>query len=161
MSAELQRFAFLIGNWRCEARVRFDDGIWHTLEATWRGRSLDGRAIEDEYRMTGPSGELIVLGTNFRAYDPSQGQWNLKWLNGLTGTWTDLGPIAFGGVWFDGSSVSYISKESMAAHTYTRGTYTNISRTHFTWRGEASDDLKSWNEFIVIEAYRDDDGGRG
>jgi hypothetical protein len=42
----------------------------------------------------------------------------------------------------------------MAAHAYTRATYTNISSTHFTWRGEKSDDRNSWSEFMVLEADR-------
>jgi hypothetical protein len=42
----------------------------------------------------------------------------------------------------------------MAGHAYTRATYTNISESHFTWRGEKSDDGKRWSEFMVIEAYR-------
>jgi hypothetical protein len=61
--AALSRFAFLIGRWRCEARVRLDNGEWQTLQATWLGRFiLDGYAIADEYRMTGSSGKPIVLG---------------------------------------------------------------------------------------------------
>ncbi len=42
----------------------------------------------------------------------------------------------------------------MAAHVYTRATYTNISNTHFTWRGEKSGDAKAWSEFMVVKAYR-------
>jgi len=34
----------------------------------------------------------------------------------------------------------------------THATYTNISETHFTWRGEKSDDGKSWIEFMVVES---------
>ena len=34
----------------------------------------------------------------------------------------------------------------MAAHAYTRATYTNISKTRFTWRGERSDDGKAWSD---------------
>lgn len=50
----LSRFGFLIGRWRCEARVRLTNGEWQTLHATWLGRFvLDGYAIADEYRMTG------------------------------------------------------------------------------------------------------------
>ena len=59
----LSRFAFLIDRWRCEAKLRSANGEWQTLPATWLGRFiLDGYAIADEYRMTGSSGELIVLG---------------------------------------------------------------------------------------------------
>jgi hypothetical protein len=153
--AALARFAFLLGRWRCEANVRLASGEWQTLQATWRGRFiLDGYAIADEYRMTGSSGELIVLGMNLRTYDATMQTWNIKWLNALAGTWVDLGPEELGGVTFDGQSIMYAFKEPVAAHAYTRATYTNISEKHFTWRGEKSDDGKTWSEFMVVEAYR-------
>jgi hypothetical protein len=153
--AALSRFAFLIGRWRCEARVRLATGEWRTLQATWLGRFvLDGYAIADEYRMTGPSGELIVLGMNLRTYDATKHIWNMKWLNALAGTWVDLGPEELGGVRFDGRSIVYAFREPVAAHAYTRATYTNISEKHFTWRGEKSDDAKTWSEFMVVEVYR-------
>lgn len=153
--AALSRFAFLLGTWQCDARVRSGDGEWQTFDATWLGRFiLDGYAVADEYTMTGPSGELIVLGMNFRTYDASRQTWNIKWLNALSGTWTDLGSEECGGVRFDGQSVIYAFKEPVATHAYTRATYTNISEKHFTWRGEKSDDEKAWSEFMVVEASR-------
>jgi hypothetical protein len=153
--AALSQFAFLIGNFRCEARVRLPNGKWQTFQATWVGRyMLEGYAIADEYRMTYPSGELIVMGINLRAYDSARQTWNIKWLNALAGTWTDLGPEELGGVTFDGESIIYAFKEPMAGHAYTRATYTNISETHFTWRGEMSNDGKAWSEFMVVEADR-------
>jgi hypothetical protein len=151
----LSRFAFLIGRWRCEAKVRPDNGEWQTFEAAWLGRFiLDGYAIADEYRMTNSSGEMIVLGMNFRTYDVTKQIWNIKWLNALAGTWTDLGSEEFGGVRFDGQSIIYAFKEPVADHAYTRATYINHSTRHFTWRGEKSDDGKTWNEFMVIESNR-------
>ena len=153
--AELSRFAFLIGMWRCEATVKSPDGEWHTFQGTWLGRFiLDGYAIADEYRMTNSSGELMVLGVNLRTYDTTKQIWNMKWLNALAGTWVDLGPEELGGVSFDGGSITYTLKEPMAAHAYTRATYTNISEQHFTWRGEKSDDGKAWSEFMVVEVHR-------
>ena len=87
----LSRFAFLIGRWRCEAKVKLANGVSQTFPATWVGRYiLDGYAIADEYRMTGSSGELIVLGLNFRVYDATKQIWKIKWLNALDGTWWDL-----------------------------------------------------------------------
>jgi hypothetical protein len=115
---------------------------------------LDGYVIADEYRMTDVSGTLLVLGVNVRTYDATKHVWNMKWLNALAGTWVDLGPEELGGVQFDGESIVYAFKEPVAAHAYTRATYTNISRTHFTWRGEKSDDGKAWSEFMVVEAHR-------
>lgn len=151
----LSRFAFLIGTWRCEAKVRSATGEWQAFQGMWLGRFiLDGYVIADEYRMTGSSGELIVLGMNLRAYDASKQRWNIKWLNALAGTWVDLAPEELGGVRFDDRSIIYAFKEPVAGHAYTRATYTNISKTHFTWRGEKSDEGAAWSEFMVVEAYR-------
>jgi hypothetical protein len=97
---------------------------------------------------------LIVLGVNMRSYDAARQIWNIKWLNALSGTWVDLGPEELGGVRFDCDSIIYAFKEPVAAHAYTRAAYTNISQSHFTWRGEQSDDGKTWSEFIVVEANR-------
>ncbi len=152
---ELAQFAFLCGKWRCAARVKSGDE-WQTFRATWTGRFiLDGYVIEDEYRMIGPAGDLIVLGINLRAYDAVKKTWNIKWLDALAGTWTDLGSEELGGVTFDGGSIVYAFKEPMMGHAYTRATYTNISQTHFTWRGEMSDDRETWDEFMLVEAERE------
>lgn len=152
---ELSRFAFLVGKWRCEVKLKREDGTWESLKATWEGRYiLDGYAIADEYRMTTAAGKLLVLGVNLRAYDANKKVWNMKWLNALAGTWVDLGPEELGGVKADGKTITYSTKESVAAHLLTRGTYTNISESHFTWRGERSNDGKTWDEFMIIEGYR-------
>lgn len=157
---ELSRFAFLIGKWRCEAKLKRDERAWENLKATWEGRYiLDGYVIADEYRMTTPAGELLVLGLNLRSYDAKNKTWNMKWLNALAGTWVDLGPEELGGVKADEKAITYMMKEdargrSVAAHVLTRATYTNISENHFTWRGERSNDAKTWEEFLVIECYR-------
>ena len=121
----LSRFAFLIGRWRCEAKVKLANGVSQTFPATWVGRYiLDGYAIADEYRMTGSSGELIVLGLNFRVYDATKQIWKIKWLNALDGMWWDLGPEELGGVRFDGQSVTYSFREPAGARAYQRVTYT-------------------------------------
>jgi hypothetical protein len=152
---ELSRFAFLIGKWGCEVNLKREDGTWESLRATWEGRYiLDGYAIADEYRMTTLAGELLVLGINMRTYDSKKKAWNMKWLNALAGTWVDLGPEELGGVTADEKAISYSMKEPVAPHAFTRATYTNISASHFTWRGERSNDGKEWEEFLVIEAYR-------
>ncbi len=151
----LSHFAFLIGRWNCEAKLKSSDGNWQTFHATWNGRFLlDGYAIADEYTMTDTTGELVVLGMNFRTYDSAKGMWNIKWLNAMSGTWTDLGSEEFGGVKITDHSISYSFKEPVAAQAYTRATYTNISSEHFTWLGEKSNDGKSWTDFMVVECHR-------
>ena len=91
---------------------------------------------------------------NFRAYDSMKTAWNMKWLNALAGTWTDLGREALGGIKADGKSISYVMKEPVARDAFTRATYINNSSDHFTWRGERSSDGKTWEEFLIIEVYR-------
>jgi hypothetical protein len=153
--AALERFAFLIGRWRCVAKVRMESGEWQTFEGAWLGRyTLDGFAIADEYRMTGAQGELLVLGMYLRTYEAARQRWHIKWINALGGTWTDLGLEELGGVKFNGQSVTYVSREPMAGHALTRATYTNISAGHFTWRGESSEDGKTWQPFMVVECDR-------
>lgn len=151
---ELVRFAFLVGSWSFEAKVKLHDGQSHSFQGTWLGRYiLDGYAIADEYRMTDVSGKLIVLGLNLRAYDASKQTWNIKWLNALTDAWMDLAPSELGGVTYDGQSISYAFKELApldAMHTYTRATYTSTSDTNFNWRGEKSTDGSLWSEFMVV-----------
>ncbi|HEV8577729.1 MAG TPA: hypothetical protein VGX68_01505 [Thermoanaerobaculia bacterium] len=152
---ELSRFAFLVGRFQGDAKLKREDGTWENFKAFWEGRYiLDGYAIADEYRMTTPAGELLVLGMNFRSYDAKNKAWNLKWLNALTGTWTDLGPEELGGVVADGKVISYLMKEPVAQHAFTRATYTNISADHFTWQGDRSNDGEEWEQFLVIELYR-------
>ena len=159
VAPELARFAFLIGKWRFDAKVKLAGGEVITFRGTWIGRYiLEGHAIADEYRMVDASGKLIVLGLNLRAYDAAKKMWNIKWLNGLTGTWADLTPAELGGVTYTGpSSLSYIFNETSpmdAAHTYSRVTYTNDAKNRFTWRGEKSSDRKAWTEFMVVECRR-------
>lgn len=152
---ELSRFAFLIGKWQFEAKLKHKDGTEESFSGMWEGRYvLGGYAIADEYRMTTSAGELVVLGMNLRAYDSKKKAWNMKWLNALAGTWVDLGPEELGGVAVDEKSISYSMKEPVAAHAFTRATYTIVSENHFTWRGERSNDQKTWEEFLVIDVYR-------
>jgi hypothetical protein len=157
---ELARFAFLIGQWRFDARFKSESGEWETFHGTWTGRYiLDGRAIADEYKMLGSGGDVAVHGMNFRVYDVATQVWNIKWLNALDGTWTDLTPEEFGGARFEEQSVSYIFREPMGATrgwtaSYTRATYTSVSPTLFTWRGDKSNDRATWKEFMIVECHR-------
>jgi hypothetical protein len=151
----LARFAFLIGNWKGLAKIKSATGDWQTFHVTWQGRFiLDGYAIADEYRMTSPSGDLIVLGENFRSYDAATQTWNIRWLNALTGTWTNLITPELGGLTVNGPSISYAFKEPTAAHPYTRATYTSTSPNHFTWKGDQSTDAKSWTDFMIVDVDR-------
>ncbi|HEY8002909.1 MAG TPA: hypothetical protein VIE16_01710 [Phenylobacterium sp.] len=160
-SKALEWFAFLIGKWRFEARFKSENGATSTFHGTWVGRGiLDGQVIEDEYRMLGPGGELLVLGMNYRVYDRARQLWHIKWLNALDGTWTDLTPEDLGGVKLEGQSLSYMFREQAGAtqgwrESLTRATYTSVSPDLFYWRGAKSKDRVTWHEFMVVECHRD------
>jgi hypothetical protein len=153
-SAALSPFSFLVGTWVCKASVKVAER-WESFDANWKGSYiLGGRAIADEYEMHDLAGNLVVLGMNIRTYDAAKGVWRLRWLNALSGNWTDLAPEEFGGAKFSQGSISFYFKEPVAAQAYTRATYTNISHRHFTWIGEKSDDAQSWTEFMKVECRR-------
>ena len=151
---ELSQFAFLIGNWTFDANVKTPDGQSLPFKGTWRGRYvLEGYAISDEYRMTDLSGKLIVLGLNLRTFDASSQTWNIKWLNALTGTWMDLAPSPLGNVRSEGQSIIYAFPQPSpddSTHVFSRVTYTKVSGTNFTWKGEKSPDGNTWTEFMFI-----------
>ena len=158
--AALSQFAFLIGEWRFDAKFKSPRGESQTFHGTWIGRLiLDGHVIEDEYKMLGANGEVIVHGMNFRVYDAAKKFWNIKWLNALQGTWMDLTSEEFGGAQIEGQSISYVFREATGAsgrwtQPYTRATYTSVSPTIFTWSGDKSDDLKNWTQFMLVECHR-------
>ena len=157
---ELAAFAFLIGSWQCNARIKTATGDWQRFEAQWLGSFiLDGHAIADEYRMTSLSGELVVLGLNLRTYDAATRSWNIRWLNALTGAWTNLTSPELGGIHIGrapdgGSAITYAFKEPTAPHPYTRATYTTHTPSHFTWKGDRSADAETWTDFMLVECYR-------
>jgi hypothetical protein len=158
--AALSQFAFLLGDWRFDAKFKSPEGASQSFRGTWIGRLiLDGHVIEDEYRMLDSNDEVIVHGMNFRVYDAAKQFWNIKWLNAREGTWMDLTSREFGGTLVDGRSISYIFREPMGAsggwtQPYTRATYTDVSPTVFTWRGDKSDDRKTWTQFMLVECHR-------
>ena len=153
---ELSQFAFIIGKWRCDARVKGEDGTWQPYEATWVGRYiLDGYVISDEYRMTNTKGELIVDGMNFRSYSVEKKTWIMRWLNARNSFWLELGPEKLGGVRVTPKTITFNLIDTFAPDALSRVTFSNISASRFTWREEKSlDQGKTWTEFVVIEAHR-------
>ncbi len=159
---ELSRFAFLLGSWRGVAKLRLADGACQHFDVRWTGHYiLDGYAIADEYTMTDGMGALVVLGMNFRTYDASRQAWHIRWLDGLSGTWTELVSGDSGGMRITEGAISFSFKEPVADRAYTKATYTNITADHFTWIGEGSIDGQTWAEFMVVECERCRDDGKG
>ncbi len=151
---ELSQFAFLIGSWRCDIRVKGGDGCFETPQATWTARYiLDGYVIADEYRETTPDGQLVRLGATYRSYSSQRDSWVMKWHDALTSNWTDIGPAELGGVLVDGTSITF--KHRVPPDGLIRCTFSSISENHFSWLGEfSSDGGGTWDDAMVIQAYR-------
>jgi hypothetical protein len=155
---ELSQFAFIIGKWRCDVKLKGEDGTWQPYQATWVGHYiLDGYVIADEYRMTNQTGALVVHGMNFRSYSVEKKTWVMRWLN-ATGFWLELGPENLGGVHVAPKTITFNFIDTFAPNSLTRVTFSNITENHFTWSGERSlDEGKTWAEFMVIKAHRTND----
>jgi len=153
---ELSQFAFIIGEWRCDAGVMGEDGTWQSYQATWVGRYiLDGHVISDEYRMTNQTGELIVHGMNFRSYSVERKTWVMRWLNATGSFWLELGPEKLGGVRVTPKTITFNFIDTFAPGALTRVSFSDITESHFTWSSERSfDQGKTWTKFMVIEANR-------
>jgi len=153
---ELAQFDFIIGKWRCDVRVKRDDGTWEPYQATWVGRYiLDGYVIADEYRMTNPRGELVVHGMNFRSYSVKKKTWIMRWLSAAGSFWVELGPEKLGGVRVTPQTITFNLIDTFAPEALSRVTFSNISASRFTWSENKSHDQgKTWTEFVVIEAHR-------
>lgn len=152
---ELSQFAFIIGEWLCDARVKREDGAWQKYQATWIGRYiLDGYVIADEYRMTNQTGEQVVHGMNFRSFNVEKKAWVMRWLNS-TGFWLELGPEELGGVRVTPDTITFNLIDTYTPNALSRVTFSDISESRFTWRSEVSADQgRTWAEFMVIEANR-------
>ena len=151
----LLRFAFLLGHWACDVDLKGADRRLGRLHATWTGHFiLDRHAIEDEYKMTSESGEVVVVGTNYRVYDRAKRLWNLRWLNALSGEWTDLAPPEFGGPEFTDHTARYFFRSEPGRQAFTRATYTIKSKSNFTWLGEDSTNAKDWVRFMLIDCKK-------
>jgi hypothetical protein len=153
---ELSQFAFIIGKWNCDVRVKAEDGTWQAYQATWVGRYiLDGFVIADEYRMANQAREIVVQGMNFRSYSAEKKTWVMRWLDATRSFWVELGPEELGGVRVNATAITFHLIDRFAPDAISRVTFSNISANHFTWREDKSlDQGRTWTDFVVIEAHR-------
>jgi len=154
---ELSQFAFIIGKWSCDLKLKTQDGAWQSFHATWIGRYiLDGYVISDEYRMTNQKGELVVHGMNFRSYSVERKGWVMRWVNHLNSSWMELGPENLGGVQVTPETITFKYVDGDGPGVVTRVTFSNITQGHFTWTADISKDQeKTWSDYMVIECHRD------
>jgi|GEM_PF-3329551 hypothetical protein len=153
--SQLTAFSFLVGDWTCDVRLRQADGSFIHWSAEWIGRYiLEGYAIMDQYKMLDTTGKLVVSGFNIRSFNSKTNSWNMKWFEALTSTWLDLGPQQLGGVEISESSITF--KTQYAPDEIQRIKFFNISKAHFDWKADISNDNgRVWKDSdILISAHR-------
>lgn len=150
---ELSQFAFIVGKWRCDVRVKGEDGTWQPYQATWVGRYiLDGYVIADEYRMTNQKGELIVHGMNFRSYSVEKKTWMMRWLNARDSFWVELGPEKLGGVRVTPKTITFNLIDTFAPDAlFSSYVFKHISKPLYLERGKVS---RSRKEMDWIHNHR-------
>ncbi len=144
---------FLQTGFDCEGEVRSPEGeVVYRYTGTWKGEYvLDGKVMADTFRGFGPEGELIALGTNFRAWDPKAGRWQMKWIDAQTGLWTQLG--LDDGVTSENGEIHFRGK-GPEGRTF-RVRFTDMSDDGFLWHGDLLQPDGSWHEdWQLIKARR-------
>ena len=141
---ELKLFSFLVGKHHCRGIKLNKDRTKTKFEATWTGRySMDGYVIEDEFRIQSKNGEVTRLGTNYRAYNSENKQWQLRWFDALSPSWTNLAKPEDGGVNTDNDEISFMIIDD-DVHFKIR--FINVTNNSFTWLGELSlDKGENWH----------------
>jgi hypothetical protein len=160
---ELSRFAFLIGRWRCQCRVKSPEGAWETYPAAWLSRFvLDGYAIADEFRRWGADGRLLELSQTMRSYDAARGRWVIRWYDALAAEWLDVAPHDLGGVQSDDTGLRYSYHAQLDTVPGARPeqtvfcvSFSGISPRQFRQATAVSrDGGRIWEEVEIIEAER-------
>jgi hypothetical protein len=152
------QFDFLVGQWELTGQplattlAQRLHGV-SKLPGTWKAwRAFDGWGLEDELRLTDASGNPVLFTHTTRYYNSAARQWTLTAIDvykGITNT-----PTA---EWRGSEmTVSGSGKEPDGRAYISRGTYSKITPTSFTYRLDRSyDSGKKWTEGITrIDAKR-------
>ena len=155
---ESSQFDFLVGQWEVVAQPKAATLAQRIhgapkLPGTWKAwRALDGWGVEDELRLTDPSGNPRLLSHHVRFYDGAARRWtisNVDVYKGATSTsaaeWRG-GEMLVSGKGTDEEGKAYLS----------RATFSKITPSSFSYRIDRSfDGGKSWTEGVTrIEARR-------
>ncbi len=155
---EAAQFSFLVGQWEVSAKPKATTlaqrvhGV-RPLLGTWKAwRALDGWGLEDELRLTDASGNPLLLQHTVRFYDRTARRWTNSAIDVYKGVSSQTtaerrgADVIVSGRGTDEEGRPYIS----------RGTFTKVTASAFTYRLDRSTDSgKSWTEgVLVIDAKR-------
>ncbi len=152
------QFDFLVGQWEVIGQSQATTlgqrlhGV-PKLPGTWKAwRALDGWGIEDELRLTDPSGNPVLLSHAVRYFDTTARRWSLSAIDVYKGVRS-----ASAAEWRNGEMVVSGSGTDVEGKAFlSRSTFSRITPTSFTYRVDRSyDGGKKWTEGVTrIDAKR-------
>jgi len=151
--AELDQFAFIVGDWACSTKFLTADGeTYNEGTADWIGvYILGGWAVQDYWVGHGPQGQEFH-GTNIRSFDRETGKWNNRWLPAGTLRWKYYASEMVG----DTMVMTGGEGSDARGDFIDRNTFYEIGPDSWRWRKDRSyDGGQTWTEGIgYIEAKR-------
>jgi len=143
----------LIGSWTVESSFVGPDGATQRANGQWHfERILGGMGVQDVLFAEGSQPERY--GTSLRVVDPRTGLWHVVWMQPGAGEFVVLVGRADGdGIVHQGHPLDDPQGPQQ------RWSFTDISRTSFTWTGEASNDGgATWSlEQTMLGTRKDDE----
>ncbi|WP_130618686.1 hypothetical protein [Dyella amyloliquefaciens] len=157
-AAELHQFDFLLGQWQVKGEVKVGGlvALIHgmpKLTGNWKAwHAVDGRGIEDELRLTDPSGNPLSSVQSTRIFSREENCWKITVLDAREGR---AQPST--GHWQDGEMVVIGSGTDHEGKRYRSRTHFNaITSTGFHMVQDRSyDEGKTWETaFVTLNAIR-------
>src|SRR5690348_12974807 len=148
-------FDFLDGKWNIRFQGRKSPTEFAPAQAgTWSAhRTHDGLVIEDEFSLINPSNGSRSLTLTYRVYNKQRKTWEIAGTSAKNGS-----PWAPGVSWADSKGDRYVVQTygSGEGALITRIRYYQVTKDHFLWRADGSQDGgKTWiRDFWKIEADR-------
>ena len=150
---ETEQFAFLVGEWHCQARFLNGEGGYSEGEAKWTGYwILDGFAIQDDWISDGAPGGRKFHGTNIRSFNPETKHWDARWLPNYGLQWSYYKAEKVG----DTMVMTGGEGSDPKGEYIERITFHDIEQDRWSWRRDRSyDGGETWVEGTgYIEATR-------
>jgi hypothetical protein len=142
-------FGQFVGDWEVEVTFYRADGSRDGARGEWRfERILEGRAVQDVWRISTPKADPVGYGTTIRFYDPKIDAWRVTWHGVLNG-------VVYKFIARRAGSEIVLEGEDLGEPS--RWIFSNIEPDSFRWRAVSSTDGgKSWvlDQAMVVRRKR-------
>lgn len=132
LAEKLMLYGRLVGNWRMQARLQPEPGVFVEAEGDITfGWVLGGRAIQDVWNLPG-----WFYGTTLRIYDPGQDAWHILWNEPVRQYYTHMIGRP------DAEGIVQLGKNK--ENRDIRWRFSDVTPNSFRWTGEVLRDDGEW-----------------